>query len=59
MVRPVKMLDRFTMALFCGLATGTLMTSMRHREELGFSSGESLVHPGSSFGDRTLEDPET
>ena len=57
-LRPVKMLARFTTSARSGLATGTLMISMRHSEEFG-SSGAARLQPGSSLGDRTLEDPET
>ena len=47
------------MAARSGLASGTLITSIRKRAVFGFSSSEPSEHPASSSAGRTLEEPET
>ena len=58
-VRPWKMRGELTIAACCGLASGTLMTSMRKSAEFGSLSGASEEQPGSSLGERTPAEPET
>src|SRR5689334_5385681 len=58
-LRPEKMLARFTTAAVAGLASGTLMTSILQRAELGFESGRSRTQPGNSVGERIWADPDT
>ena len=57
-VRSLKIRGELTMAACSGWASGTLMTSIRNSAELGSFEGIPLVHPGSSFDDRTREEPE-
>ena len=57
-VRSLKMRGELTIAACSGCASGTLMTSMRKSAELGSSFGSALEQPGSSFGERTREEPE-
>ena len=52
------MRGELTIAAAAGFASGTRMTSMRKSAEFGFVSGESLMQPASSFGERTPEEPE-
>jgi hypothetical protein len=56
--RSLKMRGELTIAARSGFRTGTLTTSMRKSAELGFLSGASLTHPGSSLGERTACEPE-
>jgi hypothetical protein len=58
-VSPLKMRGEVTIAAAFGLASGTLMTSMRKSAEFGFWSGAWRTQPGSSLGERTLAEPET
>ena len=57
-VRSLKIRGELTIAARSGCASGTLMTSIRNRADLGSSIGP-LRHPGSSVGERTPADPET
>ncbi len=52
------MFARLTIAAAEGLASGTLMISMRHSADVS-TSGLSRVQPGSSVGDRSGAEPET
>src|SRR3954463_7975068 len=53
------MRGEMTIAACSGCASGTLITSMRNRAELGSCDGSALEQPGSSLGDRTGADAET
>ena len=57
--RPSKMRGDDTMAAAAGLASGTWITSIRKRAELGSSSGSAETQPGSSSAGRTGAEPET
>ena len=52
------MRGELTIAARSGCASGTLITSMRKSAELGSSSGIALEQLASSFGERTLAEPE-
>ena len=47
------------MAAVCGAASGTRMTSMRKRAEFGSFGSWLSMHPGSSSGERTPDEPDT
>jgi len=53
------MRGELTMCACSGWASGTWITSIRNRAELGFESSGALEQPASSLGDRTGADPET
>src|SRR5437660_735550 len=57
--RESKIRGEATMAACCGVASGTLITSIRNSELLGFESGDSRTQPASSLGERTGAEPET
>src|ERR1700681_639461 len=57
-VRLLKMRGELTIAACSGCANGTLMTSIRKSAEFGSLSRVSLLHPGSSLGERTPAEPE-
>ncbi|HLB82300.1 MAG TPA: hypothetical protein VJJ54_04365 [Gemmatimonadales bacterium] len=52
------MRGELTIAACCGVASGTLMTSIRKRALLGLESGDAATQPGSSVGERTGAEPE-
>src|SRR5688500_17573656 len=54
---PWKMRGLVTMAAAAGLASGTFTTSMRKRDVSGSPYAPSL-QPGSSWSDRTADEPE-
>jgi hypothetical protein len=54
---PSKNRGELTIAACAGFASGTLMTSMRKYAE--FESFTARTQPGSSFGDRIDDEPET
>ena len=58
-LRPVKMLARPTTAAREGSASGTLMISMRRRDELASVDATSPAHPASSAEGRMDDEPET
>ncbi len=53
-----KIRGELTIAACSGWATGTLMTSMRNQAVLGSCDGIAAVHPASSLGERTADEPE-
>ena len=55
---PAKMLARPTTAAEAGLASGTLMISMRKRDEFG-SSAATSAQPASSPAERMPDEPDT